>query len=235
MIDLIKEISPPGRFVAAQCDRGVRPTGKATGNSTKEESKAIEVFSTPGKMYDKSNTTGNLAQVSTRRLQLSQQSKCQPSGPCPSDLSGTGTGLPNTSTSTDTQVHVERETSPSSVFSDDLEGIFRKDTDTVMGVYGSDSIHSSVSEQPTDDDELWMGSPTKLIAAIEGIGSHFMNDHATRDNPEVQFNPMLAAQEKEASGVSRMVEGTYGESLDERNASIASSYQYSPDVLSRSH
>ncbi len=193
------------------------------GNSSKEKTKAFEVSPTADETHGKSNTLRNLIQVSTR-VEISQQSKRQPIGPCPSDLSGTGLGSQNTSTSTDTQAYVERETSPSSIFSDDLEDIFRKDTDTVMGVYGSDSIHSLVSEQSTDDDILRTRPPAKLITALEGIGSHLVDYHATRDNLEVQFDRTSVAQDNEARGVARTVEGIYGESLEGRNVLVASSY-----------
>ena len=92
-----------------------------------------------------------------------------------------------------------------------------------MGVYGSDSIHSSNSDKSTGPDILRTGSPIKVDGRlIQEIGSHFLYDGA-RNVTKAQFNPPSRVQDRDTCEHSEMVEGTCGEDLNGSTVSYTNS------------
>jgi hypothetical protein len=185
---------------------------------SKDERGDLKESSTANTMRVRSNLLQDLAQVVVNRgcaeLENHKQSTCHHNGTGPLSIPATGATSQNTSRTTDTQAHMERETTPTSISPVDLDDSFCKDTDTVMGVYGSDSIHSSNSDDSTGFFLRGMASPEKVdTVLVKGIGSHFVQGNAG-SSPEAQFHGLSPAQYGGNSGFSEPLGRKYGEDLD---------------------
>lgn len=199
----------------------------------------LKESSTANKMHPKWNTLQDLARVAAHRgcadLEHHQQLIYQRNGSVSLNIPATGTPSQNTSNTTETQAYMERETSPTSISPVDLQDSFWKDTDTVMGVYGSDSIHSSNSDDSTDFNVQRTASLTKVdTILVKEIGSHLVQGD-TGNGPHAHLNALSPVQYNETYGFSEAVGRRYGENLDVSSVSVASSHQCSPNVLSRGH
>ena len=158
------------------------------------------------------------SQVSTGQgctgMKLSHQSGCPHAWVGAVDHSTTGTNAQCISKSTEIRSDADCETNPTPILPTDLEDCFHNDTDTVMGVYGSGSTHSSVSDDSTIPDVLRTGSPFKVDSRlVQEIGSHFLHDGA-RNITNVQFFPPSLVQSIDTCEPSEMVERTYGKNLE---------------------
>lgn len=185
---------------------------------TKEGTLGLKESSTANTMGESSNLLRDVAQVVVNRgrteLENHQRSTCQYDGTGPLSSPATTATSQNTSGTTDTQAHMDRETDPTSISPVDLDDVFCKDTDTVMGVYGSDSIHSSNSDDSTGFYLRGMASPGKVdTVLVQEIGSHFVQSDFG-SSPEAQSNGLSPTQYGGNSGFSEPLGRKYGEDLD---------------------
>lgn len=190
-------------------------------------------------MHVKSNPQRDLAQVVAHcgcvLLEYNQQPTCQRNGTDPLSIPATGASSQNTSNTTDTRAYAKNETSPTSTSTVDLEDSFRKYTDTVMGVYGSDSIHSSNSDDSTDFYLRGTASPEGVdTILVKGIGSH-LEQGDTGNSSDGQLDALSTLQHGENCGFSESLGRKYGKDLDLSTVSFTSSHQSSPNVPSGSH
>ncbi len=209
----MKNFRAPGVLSPPTATAQFKPRGKQI--PSKDERGDLKESSTENTMHVRSNLLQDLAQVVVNRdcaeLENHQQSTCQHNGTGPLSIPATGATSQNTSRTTDTQAHMERETTPTSISPVNLDDSFCKDTDTVMGVYGSGSIHSSNSDDSTGFYLQGMASPEKVdTVLVKGIGSHFVQSNAG-SGPEAQFNGLSPAQYGGNSFFSEPLGRKYGE------------------------
>ena len=131
----------------------------------------------------------------------------------------------------DTPANATLMTCPTST-SSDRDDYLCKDTDTVTGVYGSDSIHSAISDCMSDGDDQRTGSPTSRIAElVRQTGGHLLQGHSKND-PGAQPSTLLQVLGEENDIFHSTSDRTYGESLSLTIAAVKSLPQSSPNLLS---
>ena len=206
--------------------------GEATGSVIKKQSNDLDNFPTIDIMLVKPESQQQLGLVSTRHGRTSmktlQQSDCQYTRVGPADRSTTGTDARRNPKVTEIQSHVESGTYQTSTLPTNLPEGFDKDTNTVRGDYGSDSVRSSISDDLADLDILRTRSPIEdKSKLVQHIGSQFL-DASGRNIPILQFDPPSPVLYGNTSDFSEMVGGTYGENLDGSTVSSTSSLEIAP-------